>query len=129
MYGKRHSVIRQPPNPTLFSGPIECRIREVSLHMFHVPDSILVLQGNTDSEGIIMHVIVHVTRMVRTVRTVDGYGERTTVDGWIWREDNSAWMERGHMNFTSALISKFLCYYGCFCQDVRFYIAMVYNNK
>ena len=32
MYGKRHSIIQQPPNPTLFSGPIECRIREVSLY-------------------------------------------------------------------------------------------------
>ena len=31
-YGKRHSIIQQPPNPTLFSGPIECRIREVSLY-------------------------------------------------------------------------------------------------
>ena len=36
-YGKGHSIIQQPPNPTLFSGPIECRIREVSLYMqcFH----------------------------------------------------------------------------------------------
>ena len=31
--GKRHSIIQQPPNPTLFSGPIECRIREVSLYV------------------------------------------------------------------------------------------------
>ena len=31
-YGKRHSIIQQPPKPTLFSGPIECRIREVSLY-------------------------------------------------------------------------------------------------
>ena len=31
-YGKRHSIIQQPPNPTSFSGPIECRIREVSLY-------------------------------------------------------------------------------------------------
>ena len=33
MYGKRYSIIQQPPNPTLFSGPIECRIREVSLYV------------------------------------------------------------------------------------------------
>ena len=32
-YGKRHSIIQQPPNPTLFSGPIECRFREVSLYI------------------------------------------------------------------------------------------------
>ena len=31
-YGKRHSIIQQPPNPTLFSGPIDSRIREVSLY-------------------------------------------------------------------------------------------------
>ena len=31
-YGKRQSIIRQPSNPTLFSGPIECRIREGSLY-------------------------------------------------------------------------------------------------
>ena len=31
-YGKRHSIIQKPPNPTLFSGPIECQIREVSLY-------------------------------------------------------------------------------------------------
>ena len=29
-YGKGHSVIQQPPSPTLFSDPIECQIREVS---------------------------------------------------------------------------------------------------
>ena len=34
MYGKRHSIIQQPPNPTLFSGPIECQIREVSLYTY-----------------------------------------------------------------------------------------------
>ena len=32
-HGKRHSVIRQPPNLTLFSGPIECRIREGPLYI------------------------------------------------------------------------------------------------
>ena len=32
-YGKRHSIIRQPPNLTLFSGPIECWIREDSLYV------------------------------------------------------------------------------------------------
>ena len=31
-YGKRNSIIQQPPSPTLLSGPIECRIREVSLY-------------------------------------------------------------------------------------------------
>ena len=31
-YGKIHSIIRQPSNPSFFSGPIECRIREVSLN-------------------------------------------------------------------------------------------------
>ena len=35
-YGKRHSIIQQPPNLTLFSGPIECWIREVSLYEGHV---------------------------------------------------------------------------------------------
>ena len=29
-----HSVIRQPPNPTLFSSPIECRIREDLLYLY-----------------------------------------------------------------------------------------------
>ena len=33
IYGNRHSIIQQPPNPTLFSGPIECQIREVSLYL------------------------------------------------------------------------------------------------
>ena len=27
-----HCIIQQPPNPTLFSGPIECWIKEVSLY-------------------------------------------------------------------------------------------------
>ena len=36
-YDKGPSIIRQPPNPTLFSGPIECRIREVSLYtVYHI---------------------------------------------------------------------------------------------
>ena len=34
-YGKRHSIIQQPPNPTLFSGPIECQIGEVSLYVLN----------------------------------------------------------------------------------------------
>ena len=33
-YGKRNSIIKQPPNPTLFSGPIECQIREVSKYVY-----------------------------------------------------------------------------------------------
>ena len=40
-YGKRHSIIQQPLNLTLFPGPIECRIREVSLYLqlgiVHIP--------------------------------------------------------------------------------------------
>ena len=31
-YGKSYSIIQQPPNPTLFSDPIECRIGEISLY-------------------------------------------------------------------------------------------------
>ena len=48
-YGKRHSIIQQPPNPALFSGPIECRIREVSLYLVE--------------EGIQVHTYVHVHSM------------------------------------------------------------------
>ena len=36
-YGKSHSVIWQPPNPTLFSCPIECWIKVVSLYVYRVP--------------------------------------------------------------------------------------------
>ena len=47
MYGKRHSIIQQPPSPTLFSGPIECQIGEVSLYVVYF----LLLSSCREAKG------------------------------------------------------------------------------
>ena len=36
MYTNSPSIIRQPPNPTLFSSPIECRTKVVLLYMYSI---------------------------------------------------------------------------------------------
>ena len=51
-YANSHSVIRQPPNPTFLSSPIECRIREVSLHVLPAQRTVLNSTGKTLSTGL-----------------------------------------------------------------------------
>ena len=68
-YANGHSVIRQPPNPTLLSSPIECWIRVVSLYVCTVHT--VPFPGDFDEASLTLEVPSHSKQSTRLEARAD----------------------------------------------------------
>ena len=80
-HDKRYSVIRQPPNPTLLSSPIECLITEVSLYI-----------QSTGSNATQLTVVSTYKRTAQAIAEHSTYSCSAQTDPVCTSHHNTPWM-------------------------------------